>query len=50
MARSNWSFLAYFRGIKCQIPILNAAPTAGVKKNQKTQTILNYFEYKKSSN
>lgn len=36
MGRSNWAFLAHFRGIKCLILTLNAAPTAGVKKNQKT--------------
>jgi len=35
MGRRNRAFLAYFRGIKCQIPILNVALTAGVKKNQK---------------
>jgi len=35
MGRSNWAFLARFRGIKCQISTLNAAPNAGVKKNQK---------------
>jgi hypothetical protein len=41
MGRSNWAFLAHFRGIKCQILPLNAVPTAGVKKNQKT--VMNYL-------
>ena len=34
MGRSNRTFLACFRGIKCQISTRNAVPTAGVKKNQ----------------
>jgi len=36
MGRSNWAFLAHFRGIKCQIITLIAVPTVGVKINQKT--------------
>ncbi len=44
MGRSNWAFLAHFRGIKCQILTLNAAPNAGVKKNQKMpMRFLRYF-------
>jgi len=35
MGRSNWAFLACFRGIKCQILTQNVAQTVGVKKNQK---------------
>ncbi len=41
MGRSNWAFLAHFRGIKCQILPLNAALTVGVKKNQKP--VMNYL-------
>jgi len=36
MGRSNWAFLAHFRGIKCQISTPNAVPTVGVRKNQIT--------------
>ncbi len=44
MGRSNWAFLANFRGIKCQILTLNVAPNAGVKISQKMpMRFLRYF-------